>query len=69
MNGSPTIDPTVIYRGTSYLRKLDIQALREFKGALVVQDTDSEPLVVVIRYDMYLHIQNLLAGILEDEEE
>lgn len=69
MNGSPTIDPTVIYRGTSYLRKLDTKALREFKGALVIQDMDSEPLVVLIRYDIYLHIQNLLSGILEDEEE
>lgn len=53
----PRIDPEVKYKGSSYLRTLNVEGLRELTGALVIQDAGSEPLVVIVPYQTYLNMQ------------
>lgn len=68
----PTIDPQVKHVGVSHLRKLNADALRGLQGALVICE-NSEPLAVVVTYEMFLRIQQVTAksldavsGILKD---
>jgi hypothetical protein len=56
----PKIDPRVRYVGTSYLRKLNAETLRELDGAIVVRDND-EPLAVIVSYQTYLAMQKEMA--------
>lgn len=55
----PTIDPKVRYVGTTYLRGLNAETLKSFEGAVVVQDGESEPLVVIVPYATYLKMQEV----------
>lgn len=46
--------------GSSYLRTLNLEGLRELTGAVVVQDGE-KPLVVVLPYETYLTVQEAIA--------
>jgi len=52
------IDERLAFRGTSYLRQLSSDALRELKGVVVIQDgADAERLAVILPYSQYLELQ------------
>jgi hypothetical protein len=52
------IDPRLEFRGTSYLRQLTADALRELSATVVIQDgADAERLAVVLSYSQYLALQ------------
>lgn len=53
----PTVDPQVKYVGSSWLRGLNAEAMKALSGAVVVQDGDAEPMVVILPYETYLRIQ------------
>lgn len=53
----PRIDPQVKYVGTTYLRTLNSDRLRELTGAVVVQAENSDPLAVILPYETYLKLQ------------
>lgn len=53
----PTIDPKVRFVGSSYLRGLNSEQLRQLTGAVVVQDSGDQPLVVIVPYETYLALQ------------
>lgn len=53
----PTIDPKVRHVGSSYLRGLNSDQLRQLEGAVVVQDSGDQPLVVIVPYETYLKLQ------------
>ena len=53
----PTIDPQVKYLGTSYLRTLNSETMKAMEGAVVIQDADAEPLVVIVPFATYLRLQ------------
>lgn len=53
----PTIDPKVRYVGSSHLRGMNIEQLRQLTGAVVVQDSGDQPLVVIVPYQTYLKLQ------------
>lgn len=57
MTSMVIIDPRVKFVGSSYLRGLNTEALRALAGALVVQDAEAEPLVVIVPYETYLKLQ------------
>lgn len=58
--GIPHIDPMVEYVGVSTLRRLTSTALRDLKTMLVVSG-DGTPLVVILKYEQFLAIQELIA--------
>lgn len=60
----PTIDPQVKHVGVSHLRKLNADTLRSLEGALVICE-NSEPLAVIVTYEMFLRIQQVTAKSLE----
>lgn len=53
----PTIDPQVKYLGTSYLRTLNSETMKAMEGAVVIQDADAQPLVVIVPYSTYIRMQ------------
>lgn len=53
----PTIDDAVRYRGASFLRELSTDYLRRLHGAVVIQDAEALPLVVIVPYETYLELQ------------
>lgn len=62
----PRVDPQVKYVGTTYLRSLNSDKLRELSGAVVVQAENSDPLAVILPYETYLKMQQV-AGIDDDD--
>jgi len=52
----PRIDPNVKYAGVSELRKLNANKLREMPSAIVIQD-NNEPIAVIVRFEMFLKMQ------------
>lgn len=57
----PTIDPRVKYVGASHLRRLNSEQLRQLTGAIVVQDSSDNPLVVIIPYQTYLSVMLVIS--------
>lgn len=54
----PVIDERVEYRGTSYLRQLTSEALRDLDIVVVVQDgAGAERLAVLVPYDQFIALQ------------
>lgn len=64
----PKVDPQVRYVGSSSLRGLTRERLKGLTGAIVVQDNDAEPLVVILPYVTYLAMQSA-ANLGDDIEE
>lgn len=58
MTAIPQIDPQVKYRGSSYLRELSVENMKALEGATVIQDGESNPLIVIVTFDAYMKIQN-----------
>jgi hypothetical protein len=59
----PTIDPSVKYRGASFLRELSTENLRTLEGVVVIQDAEAAPMVVIVPIDTYVRMQRLATGI------
>lgn len=55
----PHLDPRVKYVGSSWLRGLNMEAMKALSGAYVIQDADAEPVVVILPYQTYLKIQEV----------
>src|SRR6185369_8381610 len=53
----PRIDPSVKYRGASYLRELSVENMRQLDGVVVIHDPEAEPLIVIVPFSVYTHIQ------------
>ena len=53
----PRIDPNVKYRGASYLRELSVENMRQLDGVVVIHDPEAEPLIVIVPFGVYTHIQ------------
>ena len=59
----PVIDPSVRHVGVSKLRELNVAKLRQNDETLVIQDND-QPLAVLLAYDKFLEMQQLLTCVL-----
>jgi PHD/YefM family antitoxin component YafN of YafNO toxin-antitoxin module len=59
----PHIDESVRHVGVSKLRELNVAKLRQSEETLVIQDND-EPLAVLLTYDKFLEMQQLLTSLL-----
>jgi hypothetical protein len=55
----PYVDPTVQHVGISRLRALNVSQLRALDKTLVIQDND-EPLAVLLKYEHFLAMQELI---------
>jgi hypothetical protein len=64
----PRIDPSVKYKGTSYLRELNSETLKELEGAIVIQGTNLEPLAVIVSMRTYLRMQSEMSRQHEKEK-
>lgn len=64
---APYIDPNVEHVGVSKLRTLNASNLREIQKTWVIQDND-KPLAVLLAYEQYLAIQELIDSIRETVE-
>jgi hypothetical protein len=54
----PTINPNVRYRSVAALKKLLLPDLEAALGSpVVIQDSDSEPLAVLVPWGTYLELQ------------
>ena len=53
----PRLDPNVVYRGVSFLRKLNATQLRGLEGAIVIQSAGSEPLAVIVSVETWQRVQ------------
>lgn len=61
MSDIPYIDPTVKHVPVSYLRRMNMQTMRDQSDALVVDGFDGEePLVVILPFKTFLLIQEAL---------
>jgi predicted transcriptional regulator len=63
----PHIDTTVRHVGVSKLRELNVAKLRQSEETLVIQDND-EPLAVLLTYDKFLEMQQMLESMLNTIE-
>lgn len=63
----PVIDPNVRHVGTSYLRTLNSEKLRQLEGAIVVRDNE-EPLAVIVSWETFIALQQQAqaAGVLNN---
>ena len=59
----PHIDPSIRHVGVSKLRELNVAKLRQSDETLVIQDND-QPLAVLLAYDKFLEMQQMLASML-----
>lgn len=57
----PYLDPNVQHVGISRLRALNVTQLRELDKTLVIQDND-KPLAVLLRYEHFIAMQEMLRG-------
>jgi translation initiation factor IF-3 len=55
----PYLDPSVQHVGISKLRALNVTQLRDLDKTLVIQDND-KPLAVLLKYEHFMAIQELL---------
>ncbi len=55
----PYVDPSVQHVGISKLRGLNVTQLRELDRTWVIQDND-EPLAVLLKYEYFLAMQELI---------
>lgn len=62
----PFIDERVIYRGTSYLRKLNEKELKNLERVIAIQDRNYDPIVAIVPIKIYLKLKELLDEL--DEE-
>jgi len=60
----PVIDPRVLRMGVSKLRSINSEWLHRFagNGEIAVIQTSDKPLLVLMPYEMYLHMQAQLQG-------
>lgn len=58
----------VTYTGTTNFRAMNSRILKRLNGPMVVNDPRSNPIAVVIPYDRYMEIQEMLNA-LEDKDQ
>jgi hypothetical protein len=59
----PILDERIEFRGTSYLRGMTAEALRELDSVIVLQSEGGDRLAVLIGYEEYLVLQKMaIAG-------
>lgn len=57
-NEPPLIDERIQFKGTSHLRQMTADALRELTAVVVIQDgVGSERLAVLLPYSQYIALQ------------
>ena len=64
----PYIDERIIYRGVSYLRKLNETKLKELDKAIVLQDRNYDPIVVIFPMKMYNNMKRIIDEMKEEED-
>lgn len=63
MGAIPHIDTSIRHVGVSKLRELNVAKLRQSEETLVIQDND-QPLAVLLAYDKFLEMQQMLTSML-----
>lgn len=55
----PVIDERVVFHGTSFLRTLNTEQLRDLDGLIVLRAENGDRLAVIINYQEYLLLQSI----------
>lgn len=58
----PFVDERIEFRGTTYLRSLNVEALKDLDKVIVLQTESGERLAVLIGYERYLVLQKIAMG-------
>jgi len=64
----PTISPGVTYMGTSNLRTLNRSSLMSMKGPKIVLDPSNQPMAVIVPYDQYMRMQEIVEQFNQGDE-